>query len=905
MRRPSQAKVTSRDVSTAPRFKGWVVPVVVVILGLTTSSITTVLVDRQIEDEKHHEVQILSDAAATAVQRRVASYSEVLHGLRGLYGASDGVTRAAFSDYVAIDDFASRYPGIRALEFTRLIATEDTGAFEDSVRTDTSLNRVGYLEFTVHPETTHGDRFVVDYVEPLEGNEAAFGFDLGTNPVRRISVEEARDTGLPVATSGIQLVQDQRKETGFLLLLAVYSDGAVPNTLAERRERFVGLVNGVFHVADLLDNVLGSNTGGDIEIYDSGPIGGLATLPSVETLLHDSDGTLNAIDTDAATESGMFTTVVVGGRRWTIYVQPEHPAGTTVSWLLKWVLLAGGLVVTLIAAALAQVLARSRNRALRLAQTMTVDLEQQAAQLRAARDDARAADRAKSEFLANVSHEIRTPLHGMLGTSQLMLDTDLTSEQRDYIEVGTASANSLLTLINGILDLAKIEAGKFALDVTPFDPRRLMDHLTWELGVLAREQGLELTHSMDPAIPSRLISDPTRLRQILVNLISNAIKFTEHGGVHVQIDVTDHTAAGVGLHFQVTDTGIGIAAEKVNSIFNSFEQADASVTKAYGGTGLGLSIVSQLVAMMGGEVWVESEEASGSTFHFTARMQVAPASEDHTSRPSGSSDLDLSVWVLARTDAVARKLERLATRSRWQLTLVDSFAAAGACLRRHEESPPRVIVIEEEVEPGEIESDIRHLRSLTTSLIVLLASPGEPGDAARAHGAGVGVYLAGPVTGMEIREAVAAAARPGGKWSDELITRHVLREQRRPLRVLLADDSATNRLIVNRALGAVGYEVLTASNGRLAVEAIVDGQFDVVLMDVHMPEMDGIVATEKIRPWETGMQTRIPIVALTANAMQGDEERFLAAGMDAYLSKPFDVDELIAELADADRPLAA
>jgi len=519
------------------------------------------------------------------------------------------------------------------------------------------------------------------------------------------------------------------------------------------------------------------------------------------------------------------------------------------------------------------------------------------AAMREARDLAERVARARSAFLANMSHEIRTPMNAVLGFVELVLDTELGPEQRRALELVRTSSEALLTILNDILDYSKIEAEHLELESIPFDLPKVVHATATLLAVRAREKHLELTVDVPPDVPQMVRGDPTRVRQVLMNLIGNAIKFTEQGEVDVSAGVLQRDGDQASVQFRVRDTGIGISEGQVGTIFQEFTQADASMTRRYGGTGLGLAISRRLVALMGGELAVTSEVGRGSEFSFAISFPI-----EGTTQAAARTSVSLGGRRLLVVDdnETNRRIVRDMLGAEGMAVHEAPRADAGleALRRAAQAGTPYDLAILDAQMPDqdgfELATAIRADRALTETRLLILTSAGQRGDGERCRQLGIQAYLTKPIARADLVEAVGTvlAGRASAPGAADLVTRHSIAESRHALRILLAEDNPVNQQVATAMLLKRGHQVDVVGNGREAVDAVARELYDVVLMDIQMPEMDGFEATEQIRALPRGRT--LPIIALTAHALSGERERCLARGMSGYLAKPFKAHDLFA-----------
>ena len=540
-----------------------------------------------------------------------------------------------------------------------------------------------------------------------------------------------------------------------------------------------------------------------------------------------------------------------------------------------------------------QQLVRQQDGLERTVNTRTAELQISNTELVNARDRAMEASRAKSEFLANMSHEIRTPMNGIIGMTDLVLDSQLTLDQRDNLATVRTSADTLLSILNDILDFSKIESRKLELESVPFSPRALIADALKPFALRAEQKGLELICDIDPGVPAGVVGDPTRLQQVLANLVGNALKFTDTGDVVVAVREDARADGRTTLHVRVIDTGIGIAPEKHDAIFEAFRQADGSTTRRFGGTGLGLTISATLAGLMGGRLWVESTLGTGSTFHFTVVLDVTDA--------PGLQRVDaplphLEVLIVDDNDVNRRVLAQQITRWGMTATVVTNGRSAVEAITAaaHSSRPFQLVLLDAKM-PGmdgfAVAAEIATRPELAGATIMMLSSSGEFGDQARCATLGISVYLTKPVYAADLLAAIERAIGANPSAAAPLVAKSragglALGAQDRRSRILLVEDNVVNQRVASGLLARRGHQVVVAHDGLEALALLEHESFDLVLMDLQMPVMGGLEATVEIRMRERVTGQHVRIVAMTAHAMNSDRERCLAAGMDGYLSKP-------------------
>lgn len=849
-------------------------------VGIVISLLIFFAMRTMAEDKERITFEHLAEQQIDVLETNVTLTLDNLVAVSAFFDASPNIDKSTFTRLIS--PLIERNSAIQAMEWIPRVPLAARAKYEAIARAD------GFPDFLIYEKTADGkiipaanrdEYYPVYFVEPLKGNQKAVGFDLASNPARQAALQKAEESGALVATSRITLVQDAVSgQHAFLVFCPVYFPGTDRLSLLKRREGIKGFVLGVFHVQDIAEKSVRAmsapdRSGVQISIFD------LNSKPE-DSLLYPNQSHYKS-SADIPPGFRVTRELLVAGRLWQVVAsQPVPPTGFTEAWMILCI----GLWFTgFVMAYMRQIMVGRQI----LAEKMVAEKS----------------GLAKSQFLANMSHEIRTPMNGILGMTALALDTELNQEQREYLSMVKTSADSLLHIINDILDFSKIESGKMSVETIEFSLESMLHDTIKSLAVRAHQKNLELLLHVASDVPDRVFGDPSRLRQVIINLVGNAIKFTSQGEVAVELKQSRRSSKKgyVKIQFSVRDTGIGIPRDAFKSIFESFSQVDASTTRKYGGTGLGLAISSQIINLMGGQIELESEAGKGSTFYFTLEFPII--SSDSLAHYQKTAEVaGLKVLIVDDNSSNRRLLKEMLSNWKMQSRVVASGDEALIELQRAESAgqPYAMAIIDANMtgmDGFELTECIRH-HPYSLLLLMMLTSESQRSAPLQRAELGMMSYVMKPVTQSSLLDAIMSSlGLPTAQ--DEIISEVPAAPMliKKRLTLLLAEDNTVNQVLVTRILEKQGHSVVVANNGIEAIAYWHASYFDAILMDIDMPEMNGYEATMRIREEEQLTGAHIPIMAMTAHAMQGTREECLRHGMDSYLSKPINTELLWRELA--------
>ncbi|MGB3511337.1 MAG: CHASE domain-containing protein [Microcoleaceae cyanobacterium] len=898
-----------------------------IIIGTLLSGIGFAVVRNWESQKKSIEFHSLAIDNVHHIEEKIRQKVDVLFSIKSFYQSSEEVNRDEFKQFV--ESFLSRMQSIQALEWIPRVPASERAEYELRAQKDgysdfqfTQRNEIG----NIVRASLKAEYFPAYFVEPYQGNERVLGFDLSSDVSRLLALEKARDNGKAIATPKIKLLQEIKDQNGFLIFLPIYQKDSINNSVADFRKNLEGFVLGVFSIENLIKNSLdkfhGQSNKIEIYIYDNS-----TSLESEKFLYFYSSNrngnySENISEAEALaqlklaasdSEIKVIETIQVADREWLFLLKPSQAYIKQQKSWNSWLFLVFSLLLT---AAISAYLSSNIDRTQQIeivVKERTQELFKTNQELEKARDDALAATHAKSDFLATMSHEIRTPMNGVIGMTSLLLNTPLSDQQKDFVETIRSSGDSLLTIINDILDFSKIDSGKLDLEYQPVLIGNCIEEILDLLSPLAHGKGLEVAYYIHPDTPKSVITDVTRLRQILTNILSNSIKFTDAGEVILKVNAKDisqqnnqleNTAESdlvYEIEFSVMDTGIGIAKEKQQVLFQSFSQVDASTTRKYGGTGLGLVISKRLSEMMGGKMWLDSELGKGSTFYFTIKAQVAPIPTNLDLVTQEVKFEDKQVLIVD-DNATNRKILNLQTKS-WGMQPHSAASALEALELLRQENTFSVAILDlqmPEMDGLQLAEEIRKLSHCQDLSLILLSSSGIPSKSDLLARINFAAILQKPIKQSQFYQVLLGIFQEQPikftkKTMGDKTTQIPNLAEELPLQILLAEDNRVNQKVALNILKRLGYLADVAANGLEVLEALKLRKYDIVLMDMQMPEMDGLAATRKI--YEQFSPRELPyIIALTANAMESDRQLCFDAGMNDYLSKPIRIQELISVL---------